>query len=364
MSIFSPRSSRHDHAHARAARADAGADRVDAVGVGDDGDLRAVAGLAGDAGDLDQAVGDLGHLELEELLDQLGVAARDDDARPLGLVGDLLDDRLDPLGVVVALVLDLLGLGQQRLDALAQLDERVARVGLLDDAGDQLADAVAVLLEHHVALGLADALQDHLLGRLRGDAAEVVRGDVACSISGRYSWSFSGSSSGSGGSRRSPVSGSTCGSSASGQTSSSSSSSGGQVQLPDGEVAGLAVHLDARVLGGVGGLLVGGQQRVLQRDEELLGRDALLPGEGACGFKDLFGHGLLPHEVGTLDVVVGDGHHAAVGGEGDRRVGRPDELAGEAAAAVVAAVASAHAGAAAEEATEVVGLGERALGAG
>ena len=44
--------------------------------------------------------------------------------------------------------------------------------------GDQLADAVAVLLEHHVALGLADPLQDHLLGGLRGDPAEVVRGDV------------------------------------------------------------------------------------------------------------------------------------------------------------------------------------------
>ena len=65
----------HDHAHARAARADAGADRVDAVGVRDDRDLRAVAGLARDVGDLHQAVGDLRHLELEQLLDQLRVAA-------------------------------------------------------------------------------------------------------------------------------------------------------------------------------------------------------------------------------------------------------------------------------------------------
>ena len=73
-----------DHAHARAARADAGADRVDAVGVGDDRDLRAVAGLAGHVDDLDEAVGDLRHLELEELLDELGVAPRDDDRRALG----------------------------------------------------------------------------------------------------------------------------------------------------------------------------------------------------------------------------------------------------------------------------------------
>ena len=43
----------------------------------------------------------------------------------------------------------------------------------------QLAHAVLVLVEHHVALRLADALEDHLLRRLRGDAAEVLGGDVA-----------------------------------------------------------------------------------------------------------------------------------------------------------------------------------------
>src|SRR4029079_18906353 len=122
-------------APARPARADARADRVDAAGMGDDGDLRAVAGLAGDVGDLDQAVRDLGDLELEQLLDQLGVTPRHDDRRALGRGGDLLDHGLDPLRVVVALAVDLLGLGQQRLDPLTQLDERVARVGLLDDAG-------------------------------------------------------------------------------------------------------------------------------------------------------------------------------------------------------------------------------------
>ena len=147
-----------------------------------DRDLRAVAGLAGDADDLDQLVGDLGHLELEQLLDQLRAAARDDDARALALGGDVGDHGLDPHAVVVALVVDLLGARQQRLDPLAQLDQRVAVVGLLDDPGDQLADAVLVLLEHHLALGLADPLQDHLLGGLGGDPAEVVGGDVAGSI--------------------------------------------------------------------------------------------------------------------------------------------------------------------------------------
>src|SRR3712207_1759925 len=123
----------------RSARADARADRVDALLVRDDRDLRAVAGLARDVLDLDEAVGDLRHLELEELLDQLRVAAADDDRRALGGGRDLLDDRLDARAVVVALAVDLLGTRQQRLDALAQLVERVSVVGLLDDPGDQLA---------------------------------------------------------------------------------------------------------------------------------------------------------------------------------------------------------------------------------
>ena len=38
---------------------------------------------------------------------------------------------------------------------------------------------VLVLVEDIVALGLADPLEDHLLGGLRGDAAEVVGRDVA-----------------------------------------------------------------------------------------------------------------------------------------------------------------------------------------
>ncbi len=50
--------------------------------VAHDGDLRAVAGLARDVLDLDEAVGDLRDLELEELLDELGVAAADDDLGP------------------------------------------------------------------------------------------------------------------------------------------------------------------------------------------------------------------------------------------------------------------------------------------
>jgi len=71
MSIFSPRSSDNDHAHARPARADAGANRIDAGGVRDDWRSSSVARLARHVLDRDEAVGDLGHLELEQLADHL-----------------------------------------------------------------------------------------------------------------------------------------------------------------------------------------------------------------------------------------------------------------------------------------------------
>src|SRR6476619_3702314 len=165
----------HDHADARAARPDARADRVDALDVRLDRDLRAVARLACDAADLDEPVGDLGHLELEQCLDQLRRATGEDHLRALRARAHLDDHGLDARALLVPLTVDLLGAGQERLD-LAEVDEHVVAVaGLLDDARDDLALAVDVLLVHDRALRLADALLDDLLRGHRGDATEVVR---------------------------------------------------------------------------------------------------------------------------------------------------------------------------------------------
>ena len=54
----------------------------------------------------------------------------------------------------------------------ADLDDDVAVLEALDRAADDLADALVVFAEDVLALGFADFLEDHLLGRLRGDAAE------------------------------------------------------------------------------------------------------------------------------------------------------------------------------------------------
>jgi hypothetical protein len=62
-------------------------------------------------------------------------------------------------------------------DALgtAEIDHDMAELDPLDDAGDDLADAVLELLVLALALGVADLLEDHLLCRLGGDAAELDR---------------------------------------------------------------------------------------------------------------------------------------------------------------------------------------------
>ena len=216
--------------------------------------------------DLDELVGDLGDLEGEQLLDQLRVLAGDDDARALAVGRDLGDDGLDPHPVVVALAVDLLRAGQQGLDAVAELDERVAVVGLLDDPGDQLADAVLELLEHHHPLGLADPLQDDLLGGLGGDPAEVLGGDVD-----RLDLVLVGGEDlgvelgvlrllqGAGG-------GIDLGLLALDDLRQQLLLQlGGQDQLEDAEVRGVAIEVDACVLGSAGLLLVCGEQRILER---------------------------------------------------------------------------------------------------
>ena len=179
--------------------------------------------------------------------------------------------------MVVALVPDLLRARQHRLDALAKLDQRVAVVRLLDDARDQLADAVLVLLEHHVALGLADALEDHLLGRLRGDAAEVAGGHVPCLdlvlVGGQHLGVELGllglaQLARLGVDRLFLLVG--------GLLEELLLELGRQDQLKDQEVAGVAVQIDTRVAGRLGSLLVRGEQGVLERLHQRLGVDPLL----------------------------------------------------------------------------------------
>ena len=175
MSIRSPPSSSTMFLIRVPADADAGPDGVDLGVDRGDGDLRAIAGLAGQGPDRDDLVGDLGDLQLEEAADEVGVGPAEDDLDPLADLADVEDDGADPLVGVVALAGDLLAAGQQGV-GLAEVDGDRPALEPLDGAGDEVAALVLELVEEAVALGLADLLDDDLLGRLGGDPAEARRG--------------------------------------------------------------------------------------------------------------------------------------------------------------------------------------------
>src|SRR5699024_11086918 len=159
---------------ARAAGADAGADRVAVRVVADDRDLRSGAGLAGDGLDLDRAVEDLGDLLLEQAADEVRVRAGDDGLRALLRLLHVHDVDLHIVALADVFGADLLALRQDRL-GLADLERKRARlrVDALHKRADQLLVAASELLHHLAALAVADALADDVARRLRGDAAEL-----------------------------------------------------------------------------------------------------------------------------------------------------------------------------------------------
>ena len=172
---------------AAAAHADAGADRVDRGIARDDGDLGAAAGIAGDRLHLDDAVVDLRHFLGEQLGHELRMGARQEDLRAALLAAHVVDVGADAVAIAEGLARDQLVAADDAL-AAAEIDDDVAVFDALDLAVDDLADAVLELLVLAVALGVAHLLDDHLLGRLGGDAAEIDRrqrlGDEVAELGG------------------------------------------------------------------------------------------------------------------------------------------------------------------------------------
>src|SRR6185437_2200790 len=160
-----------DGLHTHALHADAGADGIDVLIAGHDGDLGALAGLAGDGADDDGAVVNFRHFGLKERLHQRRSSARDDDLRSLG--GAIHSQQHHPQALANGELLEarLLALGHAGF-GLAEVEDDVHGLEALDGGGEDLAGTAAVLLKDGVALGLADLLEDDLLGHLGGDAAE------------------------------------------------------------------------------------------------------------------------------------------------------------------------------------------------
>src|SRR5580692_4371955 len=96
---------------------------------------------------------------------------RQDDADPVTLLLHFQNDGLDPLVDVVSFPRNLLAARQKRF-RLADAYRCRSAIEPLYGPGDEVALECLVLIEDRVAFLLAEVLDDHLLGRLGGDAAQ------------------------------------------------------------------------------------------------------------------------------------------------------------------------------------------------
>ena len=149
--------------------------------VGDDGDLGARAGIAGDRLDFDDAVVNLRHFLREQLGGELRMRAREEDLRSARLAPHVVDIGADAVAGAEHFARDQFVAPHDRLAraGAAEIDDDIAVFDAFDLAVDDLADAVLVDVILLVALGLADFLHEHLLGGL---GAECGRNRTAAAI--------------------------------------------------------------------------------------------------------------------------------------------------------------------------------------
>ena len=164
----------HHRLDAAAAHADAGADRVDAAVIRHDRDLGAAAGVARDRADFDDVVVDFRHFLREQLRHEFRMGAAEENLRAALFFAHVEDDGADAVAGAEGLARQQLVAAQHRF-AAAEIDSDIAKLDALHQTVDDLGLAVLELVELALALGLAHLLHDHLLRRLRGDAAEIDR---------------------------------------------------------------------------------------------------------------------------------------------------------------------------------------------
>src|SRR6185312_10885379 len=148
--------------HARTAHADAGADRIGALVVCLHRDLGAVAGIARAGADLDDALTDFRHFQLEQLHHEFRRGARYEQLRTARFGTHLEQVAAHAIAHAHRFARNRLVARDERLGVAAEIQIDIAALDALGDAVDQLAHAILVGIYHLRALGLADALHDHL----------------------------------------------------------------------------------------------------------------------------------------------------------------------------------------------------------
>src|SRR2546423_1869900 len=164
----------NDVLYPRAAHADASADRIHFFIRARHRNLGSVTGFARNAADLDGAVVDLAHLELEQTPDEIRMAARDDDLRAADAVLHRDNIGAYPIPHVVILDDDTLALRHDRLE-FSEIENHVGPIEPAYGPADDLAGAVLELLINHFLLDLPNALHHRLLRRLGRNPAKVLR---------------------------------------------------------------------------------------------------------------------------------------------------------------------------------------------
>ena len=140
------------------------------------GDLGARTGVAGDRLDLNDAVIDFRHFHLEQLGHELRRGTAQENLWATLLATHVFDVDADTVVRAIAFAANLFVPAQDRF-ASAHIDDDVAVLFALDQTVDDGTGAVFEFFELAVTLCFADLLQNHLLGRLRRDAAHLNRGD-------------------------------------------------------------------------------------------------------------------------------------------------------------------------------------------
>src|SRR6185312_9196584 len=140
-------------------------------------DLGAGTRIAGDRLDLDDAVVDFRHFHGEQLGHELRMGTAQEYLRAALLAAHVVDIGTHAVAVFVVFTRDQFVAADDCL-AAPEIDDDVAIFDALDGAVDNFADAVLVFVILAVALGLTHLLDDDLLGRLGGDAAEIHRREL------------------------------------------------------------------------------------------------------------------------------------------------------------------------------------------
>src|SRR5206468_133292 len=130
-----------DRLHPGAARADARPHRIHFRIGADHGDLRAVTGLAREGLDFHRAIGDLGHLELEQAANELRARPAQNDLGTTRCALDFHQDATDALPRLVFFAGDLF-LARHDGFRLAEVDEQVVALAAPHGAGDDVAHLV------------------------------------------------------------------------------------------------------------------------------------------------------------------------------------------------------------------------------